>query len=401
MYTGPVYSFQHNWDEPVVERFEWLTQVMRKRSGKEQRVCLRSLPRRILEYTTLLGGVDEEDMRRRYDALIWSAQDQAIVVPVWSDANVLTSEVNSGTTIITTPVVGYDYDDGANSYVILWRDYKHFEVIRTTTVLDTSGGRLTLGESPVGTWPIGTVIAPAKLCFCDPSESADLIASDIKEAKTKFEIINPIIPAAHGYRGTAPTLDSYRSVDVFALPGMDGSNTLTTERSLARIDFQTGIFHNDSIQSAPFGTLDYRDLFTRAGFSTMLGWLLDRKGRQKHFWFPSWQQDFTNVVKTDDAEFTADSFKYTALYTHKEGRRDIVFIQPDYTMMYRRITASSDDGTTETFIVDSDLEEPLPTLDRVSFLKFCRIDSDAVEFSWITTDDVATVVSFRELIKTA
>lgn len=412
-YSGKVFSFDHNWTEPVIERLSWLTSVLRKRDGSEQRIRLRQRPRRTIEYTALIGGQDELDMRRRFDALLWSSQPEEIMVPFWPDAVSLPADHSSGSSFINMGLDfvldGFDIDD-SESYLMLWRDYRTYEIVKFTSATffpsgigpsSSWGWHLNLETNLVNTWTKGTVVVPARRCLHSPSVGSDIYASDIKSVKASFQVIVPTTGATTSYRATTPTADTYLSTDVLADPGMDGTNTGAVERVMSLIDFQVGQFHNDSIQTAPFGSLDINvNLSGREEIAPFLGWLNIRQGRQKAFWLPTWEKDFENVEATDTDIFTADSFGYTAAYNLTESRRDIAFINADGSMDYRRITDSEDDGTTETFTVGSDLPDPLEP-ERTSFLRYCRLDQDEIELAWVTTDDVTTTLKARELIKTA
>lgn len=405
-YSGKVFAFDHNWTEPVIERVSWLTTVLRKRDGSEQRIRLRQRPRRTIEYATLIGGDDELDMRRRHDALLWSGQPEEVMVPFWPDAFTLTANLNSGSSTFSVAAALLQFNgrdlDNSDSYLMFWKDYKTYEVVKVTALtFNIDFHILSFETNTVTTWPKGTVVVPARRCLHDPTMNGDVFASDLQATKVKFEVMVPTVAPTQGRRAIAPTADAYRSTDVLADPGMDGTNTRALERVMSRVDFTTGKFSYDSIQAAPFGSLDINiSLEGKSEIANFLGWLNVRQGRQKAFWLPTWEQDFENVAATDTDIFTADSFGYTAAYNVTESRRDIAFINGDGTMDYRRITDSEDDDTTETFTVDSDLPDPLAP-ERTSFLRFCRLDQDEVELSWITTDDLVTKLKARELIKTA
>ena len=45
-----VFAFRHDWAEPLVERLQWATGVVRLASGNEARQGLRRVPRRFLTY---------------------------------------------------------------------------------------------------------------------------------------------------------------------------------------------------------------------------------------------------------------------------------------------------------------------------------------------------------------
>ena len=66
-----------NWTEAVVETYEFRTTVFTSRSGKEQRVAERKLPRRTVGFTTGLWG----DGLRVFQALLHERGAQTITIP--------------------------------------------------------------------------------------------------------------------------------------------------------------------------------------------------------------------------------------------------------------------------------------------------------------------------------
>lgn len=397
-YTGPVFNFEHNWTDPVVERISWMTAVLRKRDGSEQRIRNRQKPRRTVEYKAFVGGADDIAERRRFDALVWKTQDQQIMVPMWTDVQSLPALLASGSGHVDLPPLeGYDFAADAG-YLIFWHSSTSYEVLEIDA-LNNSNGRITFKTNTVTTWAKGTRVVPAWLCLYDPLSSDEVYASDIKSTQVKFELIVPAVAPTASYRATTPTLDTYRSHDVFDMPGMDGTNQRTLERTVARIDFSVGQFKNDSIQAAPFGGIDCNlQLFGRSEIAEFLGWMNMRVGRQKAFWFPTWEQDFNFIELVDDNIFAAEPFGYEDTYNLGESRRDLAITATDGARTYRRITAVSS-GVQDEFTLDGDFPEI--DLDRISFLRYCRLDHDEIELNWQTNDDVSVALKFRELIKTA
>jgi hypothetical protein len=407
-----IYSFDHDWSTPVVEHLEWLTDVIRKRSGLEQRIGLRAIARRTLDYVLLVGGEDDLDERRAFDAFMWDTQNEDVIVPIWSDAIQLTGTLAATSTNITFMPKGYDYDD--TGYVMFWRAWDDYEVVAVTGISISGSGRVDF-DAVTETWTAGATMVPARLCRHNPTMKSSVFASDIQAPTPSFEVLVSATPATANYRAIAPTLDQYRSTDVLDTSGMDGQNQRTLESTVARVDYMTGQWSADSIQNAPFGTIDYAaNVSGRTEIYHLLGWLNGLNGRRKAFWFPTWEQDFAIVERIDDTDFTADNLGYTTRYGQVDGftgqrgeaRRDIGFYLDDGATFVRIV--DSEDNAPEEFEVDgtlpiwsTDPEDDLPVLDRVSFLRYCRLDQDAVELSWATNDDLETKLSFRELPRTA
>ena len=155
MFSGAVFSFDHNWSEPIIERLLWLTNILSHRDASEQRRQPRRKPRRQLEYSVLPTAAIE---RQRLDNFIWSKQRGAMLLPIWTDAQILTTAAASGQPVVSVNTTTYDYD--VDAYLILWSDFETYEAVQIDSLTSSA---VTLGENLVSTWPAGTVVCPARL----------------------------------------------------------------------------------------------------------------------------------------------------------------------------------------------------------------------------------------------
>ena len=203
-FGGPIFSFDHNWKEPIVERLTWLTNVLTHRDNSEQRRQPRTYPRRQMEYAVLPETIIE---RQRLDNFIWSKQKGAMLLPIWTDASVLTVQADSGQPDVTVSTAFYDYDEG--EYLILWRDFETYEAVQIDSLTSSV---VMLAENLAATWPVGTIVAPARLARMSQSVQGQQYAHDIRPYRFQFDIDEASVSTN---RITALSPDSYLSVDTF------------------------------------------------------------------------------------------------------------------------------------------------------------------------------------------
>lgn len=403
-YSGNVFSFDHNWSDDVIERLTWLTNVLVHRDGSEQRRQPRRYPRRMLEYNVLPTS---QLFQTRLDNFLWANSDAAMLVPIWTDAQRLTTAATGGTPTVTISTTTYDYD--ANGYVILWASPSSYEAVAIASLTSTT---LTLEENLVSTWPIGTVVAPARLGRLTQQMPGRQIAHNVRPYSLVFEIDEGNF-STNRITTLSPT--QYLSRDTFEFPTLpthtEASEDLdfSYEHTYPIIDAQTGAVALDTgARSAPYVLVPYAQKFiNRAQISEWLGFLDLRQGRRVPFWMPSWEKDFQPVTINNGAlgSIIYSTNGYADWIDGASGRKDIDIIYLQQGQVYAaghhqrvRITAATNNGNgTETidcpltFVYDEDKAKI-----RVSFLRYCRLESDAVEIAWKTSCIAASKIALRE-----
>lgn len=392
-WTGLVWNHKHNVQgAPILERLAWLTDVISKRSGAEQRRALRSGARRSLEYkVTPLNAVERATLENFIHKAL--SDMEPVLFPIWTDSERLTAQLSAGASSIPLSTATKDYDAGG--YVILRRAVDDYEVIEIDSI---TGSAINLAVNTAETWPAGAVIAPARPGYFRPLVPGSRFSRDGKHITVGFEILPSSVSSN---RFASVSLTQYRSRDVLLdRPEVSEDRNEAFEREAARVDFETGVFGYDGGgMNAPFQTHDYRrKLRTRAEIADFLGFLALRRGRLSPFWAPSWGADFD--VTAGGGSLTFRECGYAANVNAAEGRRDVSLSYADGTTRLRRLSAPVNNGDgTETATLN--LSATGTGLQLASYLRFCRLEADAVELAWETTGFAKCALRFRELIKTA
>lgn len=404
-YSGKIFPFLHNWTSDAIERLSWLTNVLTHRDGSEQRRQPRLYPRRMLEYSIL---PQTTVFQTRLENFLWSSSDEAMLVPIWTDAQRLTTQASSGGNTITISTTTYDYD--ANGYVILWASPSSYEAVAISSLNSTT---LTLAENLGSTWPVGTMCVPARLGRLTQQMPGRQLAHNIRPYSLVFEI-DEASYSTNRITTLSPT--QYLSTDTFEFPTVPTSTEASDdldfsyEHTYPIIDAQTGAVALDTgARSTPYVLVPYAQKFAnRAQISEWLGFLELRQGRRVPFWMPSWEKDFqpVSIANGFNGSITYQANGYADWIDGASGRKDIAIIYLQDGQVYSaghhqrvRITASTNNGDgTETidcplnFVYDEDKEKI-----RVSFLRYCRLETDTVELAWKTTCVAVTKQTFREM----
>ena len=165
--TGPriaVCGLRPNGANGIPARREWLTDVLESYDGTEQRVPLRALPRRSIEYAVLVEGNDA----RWLEQLLFAWGARTYCLPVWMHPTVLEKPTPSGTThFFIHDALAAEYQPGG--LAVLWRSNRHYEAVEIESL---DGHALTL-KHPLGqSWPAGTRLFPAHLARLDAENHA-------------------------------------------------------------------------------------------------------------------------------------------------------------------------------------------------------------------------------------
>jgi hypothetical protein len=396
------FPFQHNWIEAVMESLSWRTGLIEPEDGGEQRWMLREWPRRTLTYKTLLAISNDVEVNARvramFDALMFGWMHRVWAVPVWVDAQRVQVPLDAGTQIIPVNTVGRDYDVGG--FIMIWLNEFTYEAAE---ILEVADDEITTARGLQSAWPaFQTVVMPARLATLPDSTSLDGVAHDVESVSTEWLIQPEDVSTLRARAAGARTL--YRGIDVL-LTKNDYSSTIDREliRPQAVVDYEVGRrFREDSWlalkQSNKWALL----LNGHAQMADFFDWLNGRKGKLVPVWLPSWNRDF-QILETVAALATGlvvtENF-YSSMYALASTRRDVMIRLVNGTTFFRRITGSAQnlDGT-ETISIDSALGQIVnpADVDRISFLRFVRLESDQIEVAYESSEAARSVFKLVDL----
>ncbi len=381
-----VWPVPPDWSEPVRERLEWLTDVIRARNGRVQKRRLRRAPRRFLEFNVIA----DEQARRVADALLMDHGGGAWSLPIWPDVQILDAAVPAMASSITCRTAGFDFaDDGA---ALLWRGLNEWALLGVDTV---GPAGLTLSSSPLYEWPAGTRLYPVRLARLaeQPEEAGWTDAAGQRAVAMRIDepCDWPEVLPTTMYRGY-PVLE--RRPDA----GEDIASRFG--RDLEELDVQTG----------PVATFDRAGRAFRSGAlrwiahgrdenTALRSLLCGLAGQWASLWVPTWNAD---LVLTAPVSSGADSISvqwaaYTVAGRMQSNWRDIRIELWNGTVLYRRITDAAEAGATEILDIDAPLGVAVSPADVrvISFLVFGAQESDVVELEHVTDGDGLTITSTR------
>jgi hypothetical protein len=380
-----VWPFAPVVDTSILERIEWLTDVLPSRNGKEQRVRVRGAPRRGYEFQVAAA---DDGARVRMENFLIAHHAEPMLLPVWPDADQLAAPLAAGATAIPLDTADKDYAVGGQAIV---SDGLAAEAV---TISAVDAASLTV-SALASAWPAHSFVAPAcaarladRLTSSNPWPAV-LRATVRFQGETGWDYLASGYGRSYGkYYGATTEAAAYRGYPV-KLDSTQWAFDGNTEfrRQLGVFDPLVGnraVFDPTGVEAT---SRQYRvALPSRADIAAFRAWLFARAGRLTPLWVASAQRDLSVAasIGSADTAITIDNVGYAGLGAVPIGRRDIVIETVAGATYYRRITAASAiDAATESLVIDSALGVTLAPADirSVSFLRLCRLNADAVEIA--------------------
>jgi len=419
------YHLIPNWTNSVGETYEFRTTVFTTRSGREQRVAERALPRRQVSFNALLWGAGLHSFQAlmhdrgaspvsipdpaRFAAVL--SQDAAagsttIIIsnsPPWLQPGVALSlsdldqtEFRGSSAIENVGSFSIDFDDG------------DFDVNRRAQITLTTP--LTRG------WPMGTVIRPV----IEGRLRKDVDFAFVNDSVASTDLTLNILPPSQ-----VPDLGD------IAFEAFNGRPVLLTEPNWTQPPSVT--------HSTPFEEVDYGrgvtkaylpiEFYTRITQFNYLGrsretaaellrLFVAMRGRQGEFYCPSWVNDMVPAsgVPSGDHQLTVNTPTVATSYSESTVNKAVAIRLNDGRWLFRQVTAITptldagsgafdadfsedfDGGDAPGFYsvltFDSPIEEDVYRKDisMICWLNVCRFASDLLSIQW-ATDDVATIAA--------
>lgn len=377
-----IFAFAPDWSEPIVDKYEWLTQIIESENGIERRHRLRTNPRRSIEYQMLMDQTEKRWLERYF----WTWKGRAFAVPIWQDCKKTTTLTGIGALQIDMDTTDYtSFKDGG--IAILVNDYDDSEAVEIVSVNPTS---LTLIRGTAGTWPIGSRIYPSQTGRMVDTISMSQPTADVTIGQIRFELVdNTALPAVD-----SPT--PYQGDFILErAPNRASDLDVSWQSKYGLVDFSIAQPFVDDRAGFP-------DQVTRLNFAEggraniwfWMEWIMARAGKWSKFWMPSQSVDFVVVTDIDfnDTAIEVIDTQYRDFYNFSAGKSEIAIFTRDGNVYYRSISSAQEKAPPGSGIeligIDTQLgiDYAVDEVKQVSFLHPVRMDSDTVEINWHTQE---------------
>lgn len=370
----------------MTEYIEFLTDVFQTRTT-EQRLALREIPRQSFDVNHILKTAQFARSRQ----IARNNAGQEIYIPVWPEHVNLPGLIDSAETVLTFDTTTGDWR-GAGALVIVWKSDENYVVREIDSMNDTS---ITLTAS-LGSdfyWP---VVVPLRSGFTPEGFN---IRRDTTYSELQAVLrVNPddCVDLSGDYVSDYP---QYNSLDV------------VTERTLLITSINEKIIRVSEYADSDLGIIltenekNYVDFGKTiafqeerpAGLWRRRLWLHALRGRQKTFWLPTFNDDFSlaSSYSSGAATITVVSIGETGLYTD----RHIMILLNDGNRYMRKINSASGAGDNDVLTLSSSIADSfvLADIDLFCFISLVRLDADRIQIDHAFAGDSNVIIPVIEV----
>lgn len=391
-YDAVFWPFGPNWRAGVEEQIEFDTDVMRSVNGNEQRVQLRTKARRSCDFDFMAARSNS----RLLDRTLWGGQNKRLAMPLWQYRSNLTSGALLGATALA-----FDHSllgVSVGSLVAMVASPTSWEFAEVASL---GSGVVNLTAPLAAAWPAGTRVYPAMLC--QVQGSVPLVRQTDNTTTGRLKVLgdplytDPFLPTV-----AAPI--TYAGYEVLLTrPNWAGGIEGDSQYEVEVVDQETGAIGYAATTDTPQPQRSFAWLLkSRQAAYDFRGFLKRRNGRQKAFYAPSWNEDFTlvNPIGAADTQIRVKDDGFVDLIGLDNARRQLMIRRRNGTYYFRQINAVAADGADALLTLSSSLGASLSLTDckSIHLMSLFRLASDAVAIRW-ASDAVATVDTPLVLVK--
>lgn len=275
----PVWTIRPNWKAGVLERLEWLTDVIQSETGVEQRRSVRQSPRRSFEIT-----VNPTDGERTFlDLLMHRLGSEQWLFPLWHDQGALTEKAVVGAQALMLDTTFREYRIG--DLALLYRDAFSWEVVEVLVVGD---GALVLAGDVEKPWPRGTKVYPLRRATIQTETTVAALTSRVGQSVILFQLNE-----ANDYPESTAGMTMYQGSPLIDRePNRSQEITLAHTRLFSEQDGEIGLRYRTDETGRAFAAQSHNWMVhgreEQARFRSLLYYL---RGQQRMVWLPTFNDD--------------------------------------------------------------------------------------------------------------
>ncbi len=386
--TLRLFSLTPNWSNGVVERIEWITEVLGSESDTEQRRSLRRYPRRSFEASFL-----RRDMRRaRLSNFLFGSGNDRVLVPLWHEQFKLTETLGVSVEFPPGSLAMREYHEG-DLVLVSNGDPAQTETLEIDTV-DIPNDTIAFVDAPVATWAAGSRITPLRVGRVLDVAQMDDLTDRVGGVQIRFSLSDTEQWPDPSWGYCAP---------LFRFP-VDRATPIASsfERPTANIvDGGAGpVEVTDIYQRERVGVRYSVKFFGRSSLVNFRAFVAMARGRAVRFWMPSLTYDLRPIGDIGgDYIDCVDAGFGEYVRRSQDARAMVAFVfADDRPAIYRRVDYVSDFGGVERVF----FTVPVPPIqandiERMMFVLPARFDQDGFEIQHHVDDSAVagTIVVIR------
>lgn len=387
----PLFNVTPNWANPVIERVEYLTEILASESDDEQRRSLRRFPRRSFE-----ASFARYDLRRaRLASFLRGAGRDKFLMPLWHEAFTITATLGISVQFPTGTLWMREFVAGGLVWVNDGR--QNVDEILTVQSVNLVTDVVTFTGAPSLSWQAGTKITPLRVARMLDAPSMSNLTDRIGTVQLRFTLSDPEKWPDPTWGFCAPIfrfkINHSRPIEV------------NYERPTAFVlDNDFGQIENFDISGVARENVGYS--LTLKGRPNVVGFrqfIGEARGKAVRFWMPSHTHDLIPAGDISGDYFDVLDSGLTDYIRRKQQTQvmlGFVFKDKNRPVTYQRVDRIEKNGALDRiFFVKAIGAISKDSLERVSFILPARFDQDAFELQHQVND--SAIVTTSVLIRTS
>ena len=378
-----LWNFSPNWPpagQTYRISYEFLTEILMSRSGREQRIALRQNPRKALSHNVMLSA----EGFREFKDLMWSWQTRGFILPE------LTRYVDS-----TVDAIGGDVSvelDEVPSWIVSGTLLQMVNLGQREVreVASTTFSQVTFTSPSAKVWPAGSRIYPALV----GNVATELQAPRLTNAVASLDMVFNTFPMSEVWPEVQAAEVIFNEREVFLKkPNWVQSLGSTKSHPVDEIDYNRGpVFRTVPIE---FGTESRRAVYLNKNVEEadeLLGFYRRMFGRQGEFYMPTWEYDFIpkGTSASGSTTLRVKGVELAKSYGNSTVHKALFVMLNSGAVLMRKVLSvvqvTDGDGQDSLITVDgtwgTEISEELIVMS--GWMPVWRLASDALTFEWLT-----------------
>lgn len=357
---------------PYVVRWEYRTEILLSRSGKEQRRVLRETCRKSIQYSASLTGM----LWRELVQTLVSGQQQEWWLPDQSRVVSLDDGMAAGDTVTLSSIPAWAV---VGAQIVL-RDFDRLESLEIESIAGTS---VTFVDATLKDWPAGSLMYPALFGALSVSLPTRTLLGEFIDANISFEV-NPTTETVE------PPLeadDTFNGRDVWLLePYRLAPVEISHNQIRDVVDYGQGKV--ERFHPVPFSTRLWRGTYPSVDGDRpdQIRSLFDRMlGQCGEFYMPTFEYDLIPLESTIASTNTLliEGTTFQTIYSGSTTYRAVAVYYDDGTVFFN-LVSSIEQSLGNSLIRFTDYwPQDISTTTKISWMPVWRFATDILELPWM------------------
>lgn len=362
-------------NSPIIERYEWKTDILPSYDGTDQRIALRTRPRRFFTFDFEL--INDADRKEIYD-IIYKTSDRTIVAPAYQYQARLKQKTVIGDNKLYFNTKRADVRIGEDVVVIAKNGFQY--LYNVSTVAEDHVVITTAFSSVIATGAIVATTFGARL----PNRSGLSMNTRSGRAQFNLQLVENRDQIAQPENGIVlPTLDGIPKLLRNPLSDAEAGETFDT--GIEIIDNETGRpqFFTAWDQKFVEGTRRFliQTLFDPEEMEYWRTWLDYFRGQQRSFYLPTYREDLFHVKSSEIliTQIEVEGTEYATEYANSPSYSALQ-VETNKGVFEAKVSAAENLGQSTRIYFAEPLTEDIVDLEiyRISYLMLVRLANDSV-----------------------